>query len=694
MKLALLTVLLPICALASPDAPRVYPTTQVDSRVELIRSLHEGSGFTPYTDQRAWRLRAEYLHQQVLIAAGLWPLPPRTPLNAAIYGTIDRGDYTVEKVHFESYPGFFVTGNLYRPKGRKGPFPAVLCPHGHWTNGRLYEAPDKVVAQQIAGHWETDPNAAKYPMQARAANLAKLGCVVFFYDMVGYADADPEHFPHRKTYLDVDSDLHLLSVFGLQCWDSIRAIDFVTSLPDVDANRVACTGASGGATQTIMLMADDDRLAVAGPVCMISAGEHQGGCVCENNSLLRVGTDNVELAATFAPRPFIHPTATGDWTAHFLEQGFPQIKATYALFGAPDNVESFRQTAEHNYNLASREAVYNFFNKHLRLGNPEPIHEQPFQPVAPKDLSVWDAEHLRPTNSVDAPALKSYWLDMTAKQIDALKPKDADGLRAMRAVLEPALRHIVSTRLPSSYSVVADEIGQEDRGAFVLHRLTLRRREDQQAIPALLLSPKKPMSGRRPKLYVSPGGKADFIDQGGEWSAGIQKIAAVEPILLIDVYGTGELSAKAPANKLKPVEFFAGYNRTPLANRVHDTLTAITFLRAHEKATDGIDLVAAGDAGLWCLLAKALAGDSVHTTTIGGSGLTFTVPDANAPHYLPGSLRYGGVGPFAALCAPGELHLNAYEDAAAIAWIKAAYHAAGADDKLHITPPPQSASGK
>lgn len=683
MKLALLTVLLPICALAS-DAPRVFPTTQVDSRVELIRSLHEGSNFTPYTDQRAWRLRAEYLHQQVLIAAGLWPMPPKTPLNAAVYGKLDKGDYTIEKVHFESYPGFFVTGNLYRPKGRKGPFPAVLSPHGHWNNGRLYEAPDKVVAQQIQGKWETDPNAAKYPLQARAANLAKLGCVVFFYDMVGYADADPERFPHRNTYRDVDSDLHLLSVFGLQTWDSIRALDFVTSLSDVDPNRVACTGASGGATQTFMLMAGDDRLAAAAPVCMISAGEHQGGCVCENNSLLRVGTDNVELAATFAPRPFIHPTATGDWTAHFLEQGFPQIKATYALFGAADNVESFRQTAEHNYNLKSREAVYNFFNKHLKLGNPEPIHEQPFQPVAPKDLSVWDGEHLRPGNSVDAFGLKNYWLDMTAKQIDALKPKDAEGLQKMRAVLEPALRHMVSTRLPSFYGVVSEEVGQEDRDTFVIHRLTLKRREERQAIPALLLSPKKPLADRRPKLYVSPGGKAEFIDTSGKWAAGITKIASVQPILLIDVYGTGELSAKAPATALKPVEFFAGYNRTPLANRVHDTLTAITFLRAREKA-DSIDLVAAGDAGLWCLLTKALAGDSVHTTIVGGSGLSFTVPDANDPHYLPGSLRYGGVGPLAALCAPSELHLNAYDDPAAIAWIKAAYHAAGADDKLHVT---------
>ena len=104
------------------------------------------------------------------------------------------------------------------------------------------------------------------------------------------------------------------------------------SLPDVDKNRIACTGASGGGTQTFILMTIDDRLKVAAPVCMISAGDHQGGCVCENNSLLRIGTDNVELSSTFAPRPFIHPTATGDWTKEYLEKGYPETLGVYRLF--------------------------------------------------------------------------------------------------------------------------------------------------------------------------------------------------------------------------------------------------------------------------------------------------------------------------------------------------------------------------
>src|SRR5687768_11624267 len=290
------------CAHAEP-APKALQPGHIDPRLKTIRTLYQGSNFKPYDDKQAWQRRAEYLRQQALIAAGLWPMPAKTPLNAVIHGQIDRGDYTIDKVYFESHPGFFVTGNRYCPKNRPGKLPAVLSPHGHWANGRLYEAPDKEADRQLKAGEEKFRNAARFPLQARTANLAKLGCVVFFYDMVGYADASEDLFPHRKTFIGADYDLNLLSIFGLQTWNSIRAMDFLLSLPEVDPSRIACTGASGGGTQTFVMMAADDRLKVAAPVCMISHDNHQGGCVCENNALLRLGTDNVELSATFAPKP-------------------------------------------------------------------------------------------------------------------------------------------------------------------------------------------------------------------------------------------------------------------------------------------------------------------------------------------------------------------------------------------------------
>ena len=127
-----------------------------------------------------------------------------------------------------------------------------------------------------------------------------MGCVVFHYDMVGYADS--KQIAHRAGFTDAEAELRLQSFMGLQTCNSIRALDFLVSLPDVDPKRIGVTGASGGGTQTFILCAIDDRPAAAFPAVMVSTGM-QGGCICENCSYLRVGTGNIELAGLFAPKP-------------------------------------------------------------------------------------------------------------------------------------------------------------------------------------------------------------------------------------------------------------------------------------------------------------------------------------------------------------------------------------------------------
>ena len=181
-------------------------------------------------------------------------------------------------MYFESLPGFFVTGNLYRPIG-DGPFPAVLSPHGHWTYGRLENTPTT-----------SGP--------ARAIGLARQGFVVFTYDMVGYNDS--QQLPH--TFGGRREHLWGLSLAGLQLWNGIRALDFLETLPYVRRDALAATGESGGGTQTFLLAAVDSRVKVAVPVNMISL-HMQGGCLCENPPGLRLDTTNVEIAATIAPRP-------------------------------------------------------------------------------------------------------------------------------------------------------------------------------------------------------------------------------------------------------------------------------------------------------------------------------------------------------------------------------------------------------
>lgn len=668
-------------------AMRVFPDpAPIDPRLQNVRTLHQGSGFKPYPNRQAWETRAQYLREQVLIAAGIYPLPEKCDLKPTIHSPIDRGDYTVEKVFFQSYPGFYVTGNLYRPKGKPGPFPAVLSPHGHWNRGRLYECPDKEVEAQLKAGTEKTREAAKYPLQARAANLVKMGCIVFFYDMVGYADADEQRFPHRKTWRDVESDLYGLSMFGLQTWNSIRAMDFVLSLPDVDPKRVACTGASGGGTQTFILMNADPRLAVAAPVCMISHDEHQGGCVCENASLLRMFTDNVELAATFAPKPLVHPTATGDWTKLFMEHGYPELKATYRLFDAEQNVHAERFDAGHNYNLNSRQLVYAFLNRHLGLGLAEPVLEQPFTPIPPNDLSVFDAQHPRPADAVDSVMLRTSLISASKAQIAGLAPTDQASLEKARRILLSALKHMVSSELPAQVSVEVKSNVQTDDGRIT--KLILSRANSPERIPAVMLSPRQ-NSGQMTVLVLH-GGKADAVGKHDKLIS--QLLAKGQMVLLPDVFFTGELaSGDNPAVNPK-YEFFAGYNRTIFANRVHDVLTALAAAKA-QSGVHRVNLVGLGKMGPVCLLARALALDAVGRAAVDANRFDFDqVIGFEDENYLPSSLRFGGLYALGSMNAPAELLVLNTAGASRPRWLLDAYGAAQALEKLRIEPAVDSTS--
>jgi len=294
-------------------------------------------------------------------------VPPRTPLKARFFGRIEHEDYSVEKVYFESFPGFLCTGNLYRPVGKKPPFPAVLCPHGHARAGRLEDNPNDNSDTSYAG---------------LCVNLAKQGYIAFSYDMVGYNDS--LQLPHQRVSKEWELwGIHLLR---LQLWNSLRAMDLLHTLKEVDTRRIGCTGSSGGGTQTFLLTAVEPRVAAAAPVCMVSA-HYQGGCFCENAPGLRLDTNNVEIAALAAPRPLLLVSATGDWTKNTMEEEYPAARAIYALLGAEPRISAVCYKADHNYNRASREAVYAFFGKWL--GVPAPDREPPFMVDPPEKVRVF-----------------------------------------------------------------------------------------------------------------------------------------------------------------------------------------------------------------------------------------------------------------------------------------------------------------
>src|ERR1051325_11004532 len=302
------------------------------------KDLNTPRTFPTITSRKEWQARARDIREQVLVSCGLWPMPEKTPLNARIFGKIERDGYSIEKVYFEALPGYYVGGNLYRPRGQgKGPFPGILNPHGHWAQGRLADTKDGSVV-------------------ARCIGFARHGMGASAYDMHGFNDTHfagaptdrPFYEIHRQFGARPADQLWNISLMGLQNWNSIRALDFLAGLPDVDRKRLACTGASGGGTQTYMLGPIDDRLAAQAPVVMVSH-TMQGGCSCENAPGLRVEYSNMEIAAAAAPRPQLLVAATGDWTKDTLTVEGPALAHIYELLKAPSHLRYVRFDFGHNY---------------------------------------------------------------------------------------------------------------------------------------------------------------------------------------------------------------------------------------------------------------------------------------------------------------------------------------------------------
>jgi dienelactone hydrolase len=669
-----------VAALAQqPQAERLPPS---DRRYGAPKTLNDYFPFQPPKTRAEWETRKRELREQVLVANGLWPMPDKTPLRPVIHGKIDRDEYTIEKVFFASHPGHYVTGNLYRPKSRSGKLPAVLCPHGHWANGRFYDAGEAAAKKQIDSGAEKTMEGARYPLQARCAMLARMGCVVFHYDMVGYADS--QQIPHRAGFTDVEAELRLQSFMGLQTWNSIRALDFVLSLPDVDPARVGITGASGGGTQTFILGGIEDRLTAAFPAVMVSTAM-QGGCVCENCSYLRVGTGNIELAGLFAPRP-LAMSGADDWTIEIETKGLPQLKQLYKLYNAEDLVAARTwKEFQHNYNQHAREMMYAWFNKHLKLGYPEPITEKPFVPVPPKQLSVYDAEHPLPQDAVNAAALRKYLTAASDKQLGALKPKDAAGLAEFKRVYGTALRVMVGDKLPADDTV--DEFASRPvffgkKTDYFIRRSYLGRLGTTQTIPVQLIRGKD-FNGTV-VVWVHTGGLKAF---GEEANAALLKeiVGQKMAVLAVDPFLTGEGAANpAPQVNQNYAGFTFGYNRSTLANRVGDILSAVAHARDHLKAKK-VHLVGFDKAGPWVVLARALCGDAVERCAADLNGFRFQdVASTADENMMPGALKYGGMERLSALCAPGELFLHNLPQGGLSDWLPAAYEAAGASGRLQV----------
>ncbi|MBX3438795.1 MAG: acetylxylan esterase [Planctomycetaceae bacterium] len=648
-----------------PTVQQILPdnVTLEDHRSAPLKDL---DGFFPFdvpATRAEWEQRSSALQRRILVSNGLWPLPEKTPLNAVIHGRIERDGFTVEKVYFESLPGFFVTGLLFRPVGKAGPFPAVLCPHGH--GGRLQDAGEQGILQQIAKGEERFAESGRFPKLARCAQLARMGCVVMMHDMIGYADNTQLSFElaHRFAkqrpemegsdawgFYSTPAELRCQSIMGLQTWNCIRALDFLCGLPDVDSARIGVTGGSGGGTQTILLCAIDARPVVAFPQGMVSTSM-QGGCTCENCSLLRIGTGNVELAALFAPRPQAM-TAANDWTKDMMTSGFPELRKLYALVGRADNVACTPLLQfPHNYNYPTRALMYDWFNQHLGLSLQEPIVEQDYPLLSLEEQTVWNAEHPQPPARGDQfeRELVASLTQQSDQQLAKLQA--APAAAEYQTIVGGAVETILGRTLDDVRRIERTKLDKIDRGDhWRFHDLLTLTDQDEQVL-AVSLYPKTADWNGSVVLWITGDGKSGLFRDGQTPHAVVQGLLAKGySVLAADLFGQGESTAggveltdnRVVANPREFAGYTFGYNHSLFAQRVHDVLTLIAWVRGGEHNVKSVHLVGTNGMGPIAAAASAVSHDGVTGLAVDLNGFRFRhLKSYRDENFLPGIVKYG-----------------------------------------------------
>src|SRR5215469_4470320 len=333
-------------------------------------------------------LKARGRYWRVYMLAYLGGLPERTPLNARTVGTLDRGDYRVEKIIFESRPEFYVTANLYLPKTGTPPYPAILYPLGHERGAKGHQA------------W-----------QRCLASLGRRGFVALAWDPLGQGERvqmyDEDLHDTKTTGSTVEH-----TIIGTQClltgshvaqytiWDGMRALDYLLSRPEVDPKRVGCTGNSGGGTHTAYLSALDDRIQVAAPSCYITSWRRMLESIGPQDAeqvfpfFLRDGLDYPDYIYAFGGKPFMMLTAIRDFfPISGARATFAEARQVLGRLESAGNIDRFEYDDGHGYNQPRREAAYRWFTRWLQgKENPEP--------EAPVTLATAEELNCTPTGQV------------------------------------------------------------------------------------------------------------------------------------------------------------------------------------------------------------------------------------------------------------------------------------------------------
>ena len=502
--------------------------------------------------------RRRQVREAILRGVGGWP--ERTPLNASVTGVLEREDHRIEKIVFESQPGFYVTANLYLPKRGSPPYPAVLYPLGH------------------------EPGAKAYPIwQQMLVTLARNGYVALAWDTVGQGERIQLYDEDFRASKLVQSTLeHTMQ--GIQCllvgdslarytiWDGIRALDYLLSRPEVDPKRVAVTGNSGGGTHTAYLAALDDRLHVAAPSCYLTSWMRLLETIGPQDAeqcfpgWLAAGLDHGDFVLAFAPKPYLILAAIRDFfSIAGARATYEEARMVYQRLGAGDRVAMTEADDGHGYSTPRRLAAYRWLEKWLKGVEREIVEGE--VPIARED-ELWATKTGQVVTSLGGETL----FTLNRKRADALRRPGPPVSR--QTVL--SMLALDRTRGP----VPVRPLGTVQRDGYRIEKLVYES-EPGIEIPAALAIPDAP-AGRKPAAIVVHG--------GGKSAARTEIEALVRSgmvVLAIDARGWGETRPAAATKGADWTRYFGDYDSAMTAllldkplvgQRVTDILRGLDLL--------------------------------------------------------------------------------------------------------------------
>jgi hypothetical protein len=413
------------------------------------------------------------------------------------------------------------------------------------------------------------------------------------------------------------------------------------------------------------LGAIDDRVKVSFPNGMVSTSM-QGGCYCENCNFLRVGTGNVELAALFAPKPQAM-AAADDWTRDMMKDGYPELRWLYAMLGDENDVYCREMLHfKHNYNYVTRATMYQWMNRHLKLGLDDPVVESDFERLSEAETTVWTDVHAAPLKrGPEHERDVCRWLDQQAQA--GLKTIET---KQIREVALPVLFGVDAAPsevgFASSDILTWEAIGEAVRDGLLIEKGILRNASRGAELPVLIVrgegAANNKFAGKRFVVWTHERGKAAGFDADGKPSVTLRSLAKSASIILPDLLGQGEFNAAADVATVQRLvddkraysAFTFGYNRTLVSERVNDLIDVIGY--AHQTPDASVRLLSAGKSAAWAAAAATFVSEKqLRKTLLEDDGFRFAEVDSyDDANFVPGSVKYGDLPTLLKLCA-GEL---------------------------------------